>query len=92
MNPFHSHPDDILWKFKIKDWFDAADSVACDILMLLVADKDIVKLSQEGIGTQKSKIGEFIINSTENDLHSIVAYQVLEGIAGVDLLEDTILK
>ena len=46
MNPFHSRPDDILWKFKIKDWFDVADPVACDILMLLVADEDLMNIER----------------------------------------------
>ena len=57
MNPFHSHPDDILWKFKIKDWFDAADSVACDILMLLVADEDLMNIERfkEILDSNKSR-------------------------------------
>ena len=201
MNPFQSHPDDILWKFEIKDWFDAADPVACDILML-VADEDLMNIERfkellesnmsgeqadeitktkwrkthffllrlqlgflhnvfkeifnntyknkkgvkrrpsldklvNGMGAKaktayeelqktiktsnnamraiesfrnqasfhysegslrkalerkKSKIGEIIINATENELHSIVAYQVLEGIPGLDLPGDKILK
>lgn len=46
MNPFQSHPDDILWRFEIKDWFDAADPIACDILMLLVADEDLMNIEK----------------------------------------------
>jgi hypothetical protein len=201
MNPFQSHPNDILWKFEIKEWFDAADPVACDILLLLVADEDLMNIERfkeildsntsgeqsdeitktkwrkahffllrlqlgflhnvfkeiinntyktkkgmkrrpsldklvNGMGAKVKtayedlqntiknsknamraidsfrnqasfhysdgslrkalerkgfKIGEIIINATENDLHSIVAYQVLEGIPGLDLPEEKIL-
>lgn len=46
MKPFHSHPDDVLWKFKIKDWFDEADPLARDILRLLAADEDLLNIER----------------------------------------------
>lgn len=46
MRPFHSHPDDVLWKFKIKDWFDEADPLAIDILKLLAADEDLLNIER----------------------------------------------
>lgn len=46
MKPFRSHPDDVLWKFRIKDWFDSADPVACNILRLLAADEDLSKIER----------------------------------------------
>lgn len=46
MNPFRSHPDDVLLKFKIEDWFNKADPVARDLLMLLTADEDLVNIER----------------------------------------------
>lgn len=46
MKPFCSHPDDVLWKFKIKDWFDEADPLARDILKLLAADEDLMNIER----------------------------------------------
>ena len=46
MNPFQSHSDDILWRFEIKEWLDAADPIACDILMLLMADEDLMNIER----------------------------------------------
>lgn len=44
MKPFCSHPDDVLWKFKVKDWFDETDPLARDILKLLAADEDLMNI------------------------------------------------
>jgi len=46
MNPFCSHPDDVLWKFKIKDWFDSTDPVARCMLRLLAADEDLSNIER----------------------------------------------
>ncbi len=46
MKPFCSHPDDVSWKFKIKDWFDESDPLAIDILKLLVADEDLMNIER----------------------------------------------
>lgn len=46
MMPFHRHDGDVLWKFKIKDWFDSTDPVACVILRLLAADEDLMNIER----------------------------------------------
>jgi len=58
MKPFHSHPDDVLWKFKIKDWFDGDDPVARDILRLLAADEDLLNIERFKEILETDKPGE----------------------------------
>lgn len=58
MKPFCSHPDDVLWKFKIKDWFDEADPLARDILKLLAADEDLMNIERFKEILEADKPGE----------------------------------
>ncbi len=46
MKPFRSYSDDVLWKFKIKDWFDSEDPVARSMLRLLAADADLSNIER----------------------------------------------
>lgn len=41
MSPFTSHPDDQLWKFKIKDLFPHDDELARYVLIVLTANEDL---------------------------------------------------
>jgi hypothetical protein len=41
MGAFTSHPDDQLWKFKIKDLFPHDDELARHVLMVLTANEDL---------------------------------------------------
>jgi hypothetical protein len=58
MNPFHSHPDDVLWKFTIKDWFDEADPLSRDILKLLAADEDLLNIERFKEILEVDRLGE----------------------------------
>jgi hypothetical protein len=46
MPPFISHPDDQLWKFKIKDLFPHNDEVARYVLMVLAANEDLSNIER----------------------------------------------
>ena len=46
MGAFTSHPDDQLWKFKIKDLFPHDDELARYILMVLTANEDLSNIER----------------------------------------------
>lgn len=46
MSPFTSHPDDQLWKFKIKDLFPHDDELARYVLIVLTANEDLSNIER----------------------------------------------
>ncbi len=46
MGPFTSHPDDLLWRFKIEDLFPHNDELARHILMILAANEDLSNIER----------------------------------------------
>ncbi len=46
MSPFTSHPDDQLWKFKIKDLFPHDDELARHVLIVLTANEDLSNIER----------------------------------------------